>query len=150
MKKKKFKLFELLLLEVELNGVSDQNSGQQLVKGFLNQKVPLITKYEQSPLSELLKNEKEVINGLRNDLIKEYGVEENGNTIVKATIEETDKNGETKQIVNPNFELLNKAFEDLINQEKEIEYTPIKLQALSNIETEENYVMLYNLIEKND
>jgi hypothetical protein len=65
MKQKKFKLFELLLLEVELNGVLDQKTGTQLVKGFLNQKIPLITKYEQTPLSEYLKKEKDIINSLK-------------------------------------------------------------------------------------
>jgi hypothetical protein len=147
MKQKKFKLFELLLLEVELNGVLDQKTGTQLVKGFLNQKVPLITKYEQTPLSEYLKKEKGIINSLKHDLIKEYGVEENGDIIVKATIDEINENGEHIQVINPNFELLNKSFEDLINQEKEISYIPIKIQTLNNIETEENYVILYNLIE---
>jgi hypothetical protein len=52
MKTQSFKLFELLQLEAELAGVSNQKTGERVLEGLLSQKLTLTTKYWLNGLVE--------------------------------------------------------------------------------------------------
>jgi len=72
------KLHEILTLEAELNGFVNPNTGEKVLDGFLKEKLNLGTKYRLTKLSEELKKEKAILDGLREDLIKELGEEKDG------------------------------------------------------------------------
>jgi hypothetical protein len=52
MKTQSFKLFELLNLEAELAGATNNQTGEKIIEGLLNQKLPVVTKYHLNNLVE--------------------------------------------------------------------------------------------------
>ena len=45
MKKRKLKLFEVLNLEAEIAGLTNQTTGERIIEGLLSQKISAVTKY---------------------------------------------------------------------------------------------------------
>jgi hypothetical protein len=147
------KLSELLTLESEINGIRNLDTGEILIKGFINHKLPLIDKYKLNPLSEFLQSEKEKLIKVKEDLLNQYGIlDDNGQKHIPVYIESINDLGETIKTPNDNFIKINKEFSLLLNETIKIEYNPIRLELLSQVETEENYHYLYKLIdiESND
>ena len=79
MEKIKLSLAELLTLEAELNGYVNPQSGEQILSGFLKEKLNLATKYWLTKLSDKLTSKKKTIEVLRDELIKKFGEEKDGN-----------------------------------------------------------------------
>jgi hypothetical protein len=152
MKKQSFKLFELLNLEAELAGATNNQTGEKIIEGLLNQKLPVVTKYHLNTLVEVLAAEKKIIDSLRDELVKKYGKEdENGNIGISMVIEtgELNDKGEPIKDINPAYLEFNDEFGELANQEKEINIPTIKLSDLDKIETKDNYVLIFKyLIEE--
>jgi hypothetical protein len=152
MKKQSFKLFELLNLEAELAGATNNQTGEKIIEGLLNQKLPVVTKYHLNTLVEVLVAEKKIIDSLRDELVKKYGKEdENGNIGISMVIEtgELNDKGEPIKDINPAYLEFNDEFGELANQEKEINIPTIKLSDLDKIETKDNYVLIFKyLIEE--
>ncbi len=152
MKTQSFKLFELLNLEAELAGATNNQTGEKIIEGLLNQKLPVVTKYHLNNLVEALAAEKKVIDSLRDELIKKHGTEdENGNIGISMVIEtrELDDKGEPIKDINPAYIAFNDEYGELLNQEKEISIPTIKLSDLDKIETKDNYVLIFkHLIEE--
>lgn len=163
MEKITLKLFEFYNLDVELNGLANQSTGETVATGLLREKLPLVTKYWLTELGKKVAAEKAAVEELKNDLIKKHGKEdENGGVSIPMVIDELDANGNAimitddngkevaKKIINPEFQQFEKEFNELLQTEKELEYKPIPLSDLSKLETEENYATLYKLVKVED
>ena len=153
MKTQSFKLFELLNLEAELAGATNNQTGEKIIEGLLNQKLPVVTKYHLNILLSNLSAEKKTIDALRDELIKKYGVEdkETGKIIISLYLPGTEEFDDDNNIINgtpnPIYIEFQKEYSDLINDDLEIKYKPIPLSVLSRIETESVYpFILQNLI----
>ncbi len=144
------KLQEFYQLEAELNGVTNQQTGEVLAKGLLSEKIKLTTKYWLTDLVKKIATEKESIDKLREELVKKYGVEENGNISIPIYINEV-VDDETKEVVsrevNPNFVSFQNDFNSLLQEERELEYHPFKLEEFENVETDGVYVTFFKLVQ---
>ena len=137
------KLHEILTLEAELNGFVNPQTGEKVLDGFLKEKLNLKKKYYLTKLSEELKKEKATLDGLRDELIKEFGEEKDGMVSLDTFVGEGDK-----KKVNPKFVEFQDKYTELLNEEKEISYTPISISTLDIVESSENYSILFKLIEE--
>lgn len=154
MEKLTLKFWECMQLVSELAGFSDPKSGEVKLKGLLNEKVGLVTKYWLMELVTKLNGVKENIDKLREEMIKKYGKKnENGEVFIPiyededAASEASTSSIESKKKLNPNFEIFQKDYSALLEQEHELEYKPIPIDALKNVETESNYVTVMKLIK---
>ena len=150
MEKVTLKLAEFYQLEAELNGVTNQQTGEVVSKGLLSERVKLTTKYWLVDLAKKVAAEKESIDKLREELVKKYGVEENGSVSIPLYINEVIDD-ETKEVVsrevNPDFIAFQNDFNALLQEERELEYHPFKLEEFENVETEGVYVTFFKLIK---
>ena len=135
-------LAEILTLEAELNGFTNPQTGERVLEGFLKEKLNLATKYRLTKLSEELKKEKSILDGLRDELIKEYGSEKDG----QVSIDMFEDESKTK--VNPKFIEFQGKYAELLDEKKEISYTPLSISDLESVNTNENYVILFKLIQE--
>jgi hypothetical protein len=144
------KLQEFYQLEAELNGVTNQQTGEVLAKGLLSEKIKLTTKYWLTDLVKKIATEKDSIDKLREELVKKYGVEENGSISIPIYINEV-VDDETKEVVsrevNPNFVSFQNDFNSLLQEERELEYHPFKLEEFENVETDGVYVTFFKLVQ---
>ena len=118
MKNQSLKLFELLNLEAELAGATNNQTGEKIIEGLLNQKLPVVTKYYLNALVESLAAEKKVIDSLRDELIKKHGTEDaNGNVGISMVIEteKVDDKGEPVKDINPAYIAFNDEYGELLN-----------------------------------
>jgi hypothetical protein len=134
-------LAEILTLEAELNGFTDPQTNQRVVEGFLKEKLNLATKYRLSKIATELVKEKEILDKLKTELIKEYGEEKEDGNI---TVEMFEDEAKTK--INPKFIELQQRYTELLNEKKEIEYTPLSISDLESVTTNDNYVVLFKLV----
>ena len=152
MKTQSLKLFELLNLEAELAGATNPQTGEKILEGLLNQKLPVVTKYHLNILLSNLSAEKKTIDSLRDELIKKHGKEdENGNIGISMVIEtgELNDKGEPVKDINPAYIEFNDEYGELLGQEREIQVPQIKLSDLDKIETKDNYILVFkHLIEE--
>lgn len=148
MQSQKIKLFEFYNLDVELNGRVNQQTGQKLTTGILEEKLSLVAKYWLTQLANTVKAEITLLDAQRDELIKKYGTEdEEGGVSLAPALVETDDSGVEIRKPNPKFLEFNQEFNELLAQEKEVSYAPIKLTDLANIETSNNYATLFKFIE---
>jgi len=163
MEKITLKLFEFYNLDAELNGLTNQGTGETITTGLLREKLPLVTKYWLTELGKKVAAEKAAVEELKNDLIKKYGKEdERGGVSIPMVIDDLDADGnpikdtdaEENEVIrkklNPDFQQFEKEFNELLQTEKELEYKPILLSDLEKVETEENYVTLFKLVKAED
>lgn len=163
MEKITLKLFEFYNLDAELNGLTNQSTGETIAAGLLREKLPLVTKYWLTELGKKVAAEKASVEELKNDLIKKFGKEdEKGGVSIPMVIDELDADGNVvmttdadgkevaKKVFNPDFQQFEKEFNELLQTEKELEYKPILLSDLAKLETEENYVTLFKLVKAED
>lgn len=163
MEKITLKLFEFYNLDAELNGLTNQSTGESISVGLLREKLPLVTKYWLTELGKKVAAEKASVEELKNDLIKKYGKEDDkGGVSIPMVIDELDADGNVvmttdsdgkevaKKVFNPDFQQFEKEFNELLQTEKELEYKPILLADLAKLETEENYVTLFKLVKVED
>lgn len=153
--KLELELGKLLDLEIEINGFFDKNNGKTIINGFINQKIPLYVKYTLSELSTYLIEQKKIVESLRDEIVKKYGVEnEKGDVFLSMYVNEIkDESGNViSNTINEKYLEFEKEYNELLNTKKEITYTPIDVEILKKIETTENYPLLYLLVnkEKND
>jgi len=150
MEKISLKLHEFYQLEAELNGVTNNQTGEVLAKGLLNEKIKLTTKYWLSDLVKKVSAEKESVEKLKEELIKKYGTtDEDGNvSIPMYTNEVVDE--DTKEVVsrdvNPDFVKFQNDFNSLLSEDRDLEYKGFKLEEFDNVETDNNYSAFFKLI----
>ena len=163
MEKITLKLYEFYNLEAELNGLTNQQTGEKVATGLLSEKLSMVTKYWLSDLAKKIAAEKESIEKLKEELIKKHGTEDDkGGISIPMAIDELDsdnlpikdldKDGNwfTKKVINPAYVEFEKEFNDLLQQEREIEYKPITLADFSNVETSQNYSTFFKLVSVED
>jgi hypothetical protein len=163
MEKISLKLFEFYNLEAELNGMTNQSTGEKLSSGLLQEKLSLVTKYWLTDLAKKVTAEKNAVEELKNDLIKKYGkADPNGSISIPMVIDEVDADGNLvkdvdaegkeslRKKLNPDFQQFEKEFNELLQTEKEIEYKTIKIEDFEKVETSENYVTFFKLIKVED
>ena len=150
MEKVTLKLQEFYSLESELNGLTNNQTGEVVAKGLLSEKIKLTTKYWLHDLSKKVSTEKESVEKLKEELIKKYGKEENGAISIPLYINEV-VDDETKEIVsreiNPDFISFQNDFNSLLQEERELEYHPFKLEEFKNVETNSVYTTFFKLIK---
>jgi hypothetical protein len=150
MEKISLKLSEFYQLEAELNGVVNQQTGEKLSNGLLNEKVKLTTKYWLSDLAKKVAAEKEAVEKVKNELIQKHGeADSTGNiSIPFYAKEQVDEDGNviTREI-NPKFVDFQNEFNSLLNEERELEHKGFKLDELDSIESSENYPVFFKLIK---
>lgn len=159
----KIKLGNIYLLESELNGVTHtpapSEEGKQsepivIIKGFINEVLPLSTKFWLLELNKEVQAIKTTIEGLREDLIKKYGVSnEDGSIYIPVYEKGSEKYDETGNLIDAKlseqYSKFQEEYSNLMVEEKELKYMPIPLSVLDKIETEHSYsFILQNLVEK--
>lgn len=142
MEKIKLSLAELLTLEAELNGYVNPQSGEQILSGFLKEKLNLATKYWLTKLSDKLISKKKTIEVLRDELIKKFGEEKDGNIGIETFLDEE------KTKVNPKFIEFQDEWAKLLSEEEEIEYNPLTVADLEKIDSEGNYNLVFKLVKE--
>lgn len=136
MSKITLKLIEFYQLDIELNGLA--NDGKVLVKGLLNENLPLVAKYWLNQLANTVNSEKVNIDKIKEEMIKKLGVENPDGSI------SIDR--EIDGLTNPAFEAFNLQWNQLMLQEKEIQYRPVKLEDLETVYSVNNYPMLFKFV----
>jgi hypothetical protein len=151
MEKSKFKLGDVLQLESEINGFVNQETGERIYEGFLKQNLTIILKYELTELSEVLSKERRKVDGLRDDLIKKHGEEdEKGGILVKMFNEVKDDEGNViSKVINPKYVEFDKEYGELLNTEIDLEYPEITKEDLKEAgKSKDKYQVLFRLIKK--
>ena len=150
MEKISLKLYEFYNLDSELNGVMNQQTGEKVSAGLLAEKLKLTTKYWLTELSKKVAAEKATVESLKEELIKKHGeTDETGNISIPMYIDIVkDEEG---NIVdgknNPKFIEFQTEFNSLLQEEKELEYKPVSINELENIESEGNYPVFFKLVK---
>ena len=149
MEKISLKLFEFYNLDSELNGVTNQQTGEKISAGLLAEKLKLTTKYWLTELAKKVAAEKTTVETLKEELIKKHGeADETGNISIPMYIDivkdEDDKIIDGKN--NPKFLEFQTEFNALLQEEKELEYKPVNLNELENIESDGNYPTFFKLV----
>lgn len=149
MEKISLKLFEFYNLESELNGVTNQQTGEKISVGILAEKLKLTEKYWLTELSKKVTAEKTAVESLKEELIKKHGeADETGNVSIPMYIDivKDEKGNIIEGKNNPKFIEFQTEFNILLQEEKELEYKPTKLSALENIESDGNYPTFFKLV----
>ena len=150
MEKISLKLSEFYQLDTELNGEVNQQTGEKVSKGLLNEKVKLTTKYWLTDLSKKVAAEKEAIEKVRAELIQKHGeTDEQGNVSIPLYInEQINEEGQViGREVNPKFVEFQNEFNTLLEETRDLEYKGFKLDELENVETDANYQIFFKLIK---
>jgi hypothetical protein len=141
MNKKKLTLGEIINLEAEINGVTNPQTGEVLLKGLLGENINLVIKYRLTKLAESLASDKKTLDDMRNDLIKKYGEEDaKGNISVETHLDKA------KTQINPKFEEFVKEYNTLLAEQKEIDFPSITLEDIKDVKSEGFYGTFLKLI----
>lgn len=142
---------EILQLESEINGFTNQQTGEKVYEGFLKQNLSVLLKYELSELSENLSKERKRIETVRDELIQKLGeTEENGGIIVRMFDEVKDEEGNVigKRYTENYIEFENQ-YGELMKNTKEISHPEITKEDLKKAgDTKDDYRILFKLIKK--
>lgn len=144
MKKINLKLVDVYGLDAELNGLKS-DKGDELVKGLLNEKLSIKTKFWLTDLSKKVADVKSIADKLREELIRKYGeTSEDGSVKIEMMVKE----GDTENLVtNPNYVKFQEEFNSVLGEEREIEYKPFIIDDFSTVETSSNYSVFFKLID---
>ena len=150
MEKVTLKLFEFYNLEAELNGVVNQQTGETISKGILNEKIKLTTKYWLTDLFKKVSEEKQAVEKIKEELIKKHGqADETGNISIPMYSKiERDADGKvTLAEPNPKYIEFQTDFNKLLQEERELEYKALSLSDFESVESDVNYATLFKLIK---
>jgi hypothetical protein len=148
-------LGEIYTLEAELAGAVNQQTGEQKVKGLLNQNISLLQKYWLTDLVGDLQKHKKNVDKLRDELIVKFGkADEKGGTSIPLSIDKLDEDGNPVlgedgnpvKVLNPNFQEFNTEMEKLFSEERELEHYPFKIEDF-DIKTDESYGVFFKLLK---
>lgn len=141
MSKKKLSLGEIINLEAEINGLTNQQTGEVLLKGLLAENINLVIKYRLTKLAESLSSDKKTLDGMRGELVKKYGESDGkGNISVETHLDKA------KTQINPKFEEFAKEYNALLAEQKEIDFPTITLEDIKDVKSEGFYGMFLRLI----
>jgi len=139
---------EILQLDAEINGFTTPE-GQVIYEGFSKQPLSILLKYELSEFSKRLKEERETVESLRNELITKYGdPQDDGSIQITPTIEET-KGKKTETVKNQKYVEFIEEYGKLLNKEIEVTHPEITKDDLKDAgKTKDQYNILFRLIKK--
>ena len=143
------KLYEFYNLEAELNGVTNQQTGENTSKGLLTEKLKLTTKYWLTELAKKVLVEKESCEAIKQSLIKKHGTaDEDGNVSIQMYINvvKDENDNITSAENNPQFVKFQTEFNDLLSEDKELEYKEFKLEDFEDVITEGVYQTFFKLV----
>ena len=141
MKKITLKLFEIYSLSAEINGVSNQQTQEVVLTGLLKEKLSLKTKFWLTDLSKKVQEVVDTANKLKEDMIKKHGTsDKDGNVMIQMFLDEENTQ------VNPQYQAFVNDFNELLQEDKELEYKGFVIDEFENIETSENYAIFYKFI----
>lgn len=118
---------------------------EELTKGehcLLAQKLSMTTKYWLNSLLKNIKTETENSNNIKNELIKKWGKEVDGNFSIDVKI----KNEEGQDILNPDILKFQEEFLPVLNIEKELEYKEFNIEDFKDVSSEGYYPIFYKLL----
>lgn len=150
MEKSSLKLHEYYTLEAELNGVINQETGEKVLKGLLNEKIKLTTKYWLTELAKKASAEKETVEKIKEELIKKHGEadEQGGISIPMYTNIVKNEEGQiVSREVNPKFVEFQNEFNTLLEEQKEVEHSTFKLEEFDSVESDANYQVFFKLVK---
>lgn len=144
-KKVTLKLAEIMSLEAEIGGLQNQQTQEVVLKGLLNHKLQLVTKFKLKMLLNAISVIKKANDELRDELLKEYGTEqENGMVSIPMYV---DANAEQKEY-SPIYIEFVKKMDILLAKEIEIEFEEITLEDLKDLQIEESYPTFMDMLIK--
>lgn len=149
MEKINLQLFEFYNLDGELNGVTNPQTGEKISTGLLAEKLKLTTKYWLTDLAKKVAAEKTAVETLKEDLIKKHGeTDETGSISIPMYVNIVrDEDGKMVSAENnPKFIEFQNEFNILLQESKELEYKPVQLSELENIESDGNYPTFFKLV----
>jgi hypothetical protein len=153
MQKTALKLYEFYNLEAELNGVTNQQTGESISKGLLSEKIKLTTKYWINDLTKKVATEKEACEAIKTELIKKHGTpDEEGNVTIPMYINIVkDEEGKIVSAENnPTFAEFQKEFNALLSEERELEHKEFKLEEFEEVTSEGAYLTFFKLIKTDE
>lgn len=153
MEQVKLKLYEILALDVEINGFTDQQSGKLIVEGILSKELKLSLKYWLSDLSDKVLKEKEKVGKLREEIIKKHGTPEEGGavSIPMYSNQVYDESGKMISAdINPVYEAFQKEYQALLEEEVEITYKKVDVSELQDIKTKDVPKVFFKLMFKTE
>jgi len=135
MEKIKLPLYQILELEQEIIGYDKPNSLDEVSKhinGFIELEINGAIKYYIHRLLSKIQEEKKLIESSKLELFKKYGKEEDGQLV----------------IIPENQQYFIQELNDLMLNEIELEYKPIKIETLEKIVDATVFNILYKLVEE--
>jgi hypothetical protein len=149
MVKTKLKLIEISDLSEEIHGLQDRQTGEKVQKGLLDEKLSLVQKYWLTDLGKKTKEVVDEIEPLRNEVISKYGtIGPDGGMGISAIIEEKNEEGVViSRKPNPNWDIFNKEYFELMSQEKEVEHQEFLLNDFSDVKSENRYAIFQTLLK---
>jgi len=150
MNKIKLKLHEYYALEAELNGMVNQETGQVIITSLISETKKLTTKYWLNDLAKKVAVEKESVESLKQELIKKYGeADEQGSVFIPMYINivKDEEGNIVSKDANPKFIEFQSNFNDLLNEERELEYKGFKLEDFEDVEVGGVYSTFFKFIE---
>lgn len=140
-------LEDIVNLEIELNGLTNQQTNETIVKGLLSEKLKLKTKYWLNELSRKLIEERKAINELRDETLKKY-IKEGQQSLPMFIDEIKDDSGKLVSAnINPSYVEFDKEFSTLLKENKDIDCHLFDLNEFEDVETERNYKVFFKLIK---
>jgi len=118
---------------------------EELTKGehcLLAQKLAMTTKYYLNSLLNNIKLETTPCNDIKNELVKKYGEEKDGNITINIKI----KNEQGEEIINPNMLKFQDEFSPVLLIEKELEHKDFNIEEFKDVSSEGFYPVFYKLI----
>lgn len=132
MEKLTLKMYEVKPFEFELNGFVNQETGEVLKKGFLQEDLSMGTKLPLERFAVIIGEEASFIEKKRIDLVKKYGVaDEQGNLQVPDGHQDFARE-----------------FNELMISEKEVEFAPISAKDIAGLKSENRYHMILTKLVK--
>lgn len=143
----KLTIDQILQLDAEINGFTNPQTGDVIYEGFVKQPLSILLKYELTELSNTLKEEREKVDSLRNELIEKYGEStEDGSIQISPTIEEK-KGKKTETVRNPKYVEFVEEYNKLLQKEIEVSHPEITKEDLKDAgKTKDQYNILFKLV----
>jgi len=117
----------------------------ELTKGkhcLLAQKLAMTTKYYLNSMLNNVKTETTPCNDIKNELVKKYGEEKDGNITINIKI----KNEQGEEILNPNMLKFQDEFSPVLLIEKELEHKDFNIEEFKDVSSEGFYPVFYKLL----
>ena len=144
-------LGEILDLEIEINGLINNETGEVIYEGFRKQNLNILLKYDINEFGDKLKNEVKLINEIRDELVKKHGKDDDGKIFVQMyDVEKDDKGNIISQKFTQSFIDFQTEYNTLLDSKtKEFQVPTITKEDLKNAgQTKDDYRVLFKVIKK--